>query len=181
MTRNRKTGSRSRKVYLRPPEQGDFDELAALYLASRKHLSGLATTVFDRERFDGLLTGSQSEANEFFLICRTDGDDIVGQINFSQIFRKAFQNAYLGYQLFAGCTGYGYMTEAVALALEFAFKVLKLHRIEANVQPGNLPSIKVLERNGFTKEGYSRRYLKIGGRWRDHERWAIIREDWNKG
>jgi ribosomal-protein-alanine N-acetyltransferase len=70
------------------------------------------------------------------------------------------------------------MTEAVNLALRHAFKNLKLHRIEANVQPENFPSIAVLKRCGFSKEGFSRRYLKIKGKWRDHERWAIIKEDW---
>jgi ribosomal-protein-alanine N-acetyltransferase len=98
----------------------------------------------------------------------------------SQIFRQSFQNAYLGYQLFAGFTGNGYMTEAVSLVLKFSFDDLGLHRIEANVQPHNLPSIAVLRRCGFTQEGFSRRYLKIGGRWRDHERWAIIKEDWKQ-
>ena len=72
------------------------------------------------------------------------------------------------------------MTEAVSLVLGYAFDNLKLHRIEANVQPHNQPSIAVLRRNGFAKEGFSRRYLKINGRWRDHERWAIIVEDWRK-
>ena len=114
------------------------------------------------------------------MICRVPDAQIVGQINLSQIFRGAFQNAYLGYQLFSDFTGNGYMTQAVGEALAFAFTDLSLHRVEANVQPANLPSIKVLSRNGFTKEGYSRRYLKIGGQWRDHERWAIIREDWKK-
>jgi len=112
------------------------------------------------------------------LICLKNDDSIVGQITLSQIFRKQFQNAYLGYQLFSGFTGKGYMKDAVAKVLRYAFKEIQLHRVEANVQPGNIPSIAVLKRNGFTKEGYSRRYLKIGGKWRDHERWAIIREDW---
>jgi ribosomal-protein-alanine N-acetyltransferase len=97
----------------------------------------------------------------------------------SQIFRKSFQNAYLGYMLGERFTRFGYMTEAVGLTLDYAFKDLDLHRVEANVQPSNLPSIRVLQRSGFSKEGFSRRYLKIGGRWRDHERWAIIAEDWN--
>ncbi len=62
------------------------------------------------------------------------------------------------------------MTEAVEILLRFAFKNLKLHRIEANVQPQNAASIAVLQRTNFTKEGFSPKYLKIGGRWRDHER-----------
>jgi ribosomal-protein-alanine N-acetyltransferase len=72
------------------------------------------------------------------------------------------------------------MTEAVGIALRFAFVELGLHRIEASVQPRNVASIAVLRRNGFVMEGFSRRYLKINGRWRDHERWAIIKEDWKK-
>jgi len=125
-----------------------------------------------------MLASADVESNEAFLICLKNDDSIVGQINLSQIFRKQFQNAYLGYQLFSGFTGKGYMKDAVAKVLRYAFKEIQLHRVEANVQPGNTPSIAVLKRNGFTKEGYSRRYLKIGGKWRDHERWAIIREDW---
>ncbi|HXH70190.1 MAG TPA: GNAT family protein, partial [Pyrinomonadaceae bacterium] len=91
-----------------------------------------------------------------------------------------FQNAYLGYLLFDKFTGKGFMTEAVELVLKYAFQTLKLHRIEANVQPQNAASIAVLKRANFTKEGFSPKYLKIGGRWRDHERWAIIVEDWRK-
>ena len=72
------------------------------------------------------------------------------------------------------------MTEAVELVLKYAFQTLKLHRIEANVQPQNLSSIAVLRRTNFTREGFSPKYLKISGRWRDHERWAIIVEDWRK-
>ena len=101
-------------------------------------------------------------------------------ISLSQIFRGIFQNAYLGYALGEKFTKQGLMTEAIKLILRFAFKNLKLHRIEANVQPTNTPSIAVLRRNGFVKEGFSRRYLKIDNKWRDHERWAIIAEDWRK-
>jgi len=125
-----------------------------------------------------MLLDAKNDANEYFLICRLDDQAILGTLNFGQIFRKSFQNAYVGYQLFAGYTGHGYMTEAVAAGLRFAFADLGLHRIEANVQPSNKPSIGVLQRNGFTKEGFSRRYLKINGRWCDHERWAILKEDW---
>lgn len=165
-------------MYLRRPAQSDFEELRNRYESSTAHLRDFAVVDFDRKRYDEFLAAAKLDSNESFLICRTEDDAIVGQINLSQIFRKAFQNAYLGYQLFNGYTGSGYMTEAVELVLKFAFEKLKLHRIEANVQPNNKPSIAVLQRNGFTKEGFSKRYLKINRKWRDHERWAIIREDW---
>ena len=127
-----------------------------------------------------MLVDAAKDKNEYFVICRTEDDAIVGTVNLSQIFRRLFQNAYIGYQLFAGYTGHGYMTEAVDIALRYAFGELGLHRIEASVQPRNVASIAVLRRNGFVMEGVSRRYLKINGRWRDHERWAIIKEDWKK-
>lgn len=168
---------RGTKVYLRHPQASDFAELSELYATSRGHLRGFAATEFGEPEFEQLLVSAAQDTNEYFLIWQIDSDKIMGTINLSQIFRKAFQNAYLGYMLGAGFTGRGYMTESVALVLRFAFEELKLHRVEANVQPSNLPSIHVLQRNGFSKEGFSRRYIKIGGRWRDHERWAILSED----
>ena len=72
------------------------------------------------------------------------------------------------------------MSEAIRLILRYAFKQLKLHRIEANIQPHNSASIAVVRKYGFTKEGFSPKYLKISGRWRDHERWAIIKENWSE-
>jgi ribosomal-protein-alanine N-acetyltransferase len=64
------------------------------------------------------------------------------------------------------------------LVLRHIFIILKLHRVEANIQPGNAASLALVARAGFSREGYSRRYLKVGGRWRDHERWALLVEDW---
>lgn len=72
------------------------------------------------------------------------------------------------------------MTDALQLALRYAFKNLKLHRIEANIQPENDDSKRLAARAGFRLEGFSPRYLKVVGRWRDHERWAISREDWER-
>ena len=71
------------------------------------------------------------------------------------------------------------MSEAINLILKYSFNNLKLHRIEANIQPHNTASIEVVKRCGFSKEGFSPKYLKVGGKWRDHERWAIIKENWN--
>jgi ribosomal-protein-alanine N-acetyltransferase len=66
------------------------------------------------------------------------------------------------------------MREALEAIVRHAFRVMKLHRLEANIQPGNRASIALAKSCGFRKEGFSPRYLKIGGRWRDHERWAIV-------
>jgi len=110
---------------------------------------------------------------------KSDGT-ILGVINLSQIFYGRFKNAYMGFYLDAAFVGQGYMTEAIGLALQYVFQNLKLHRLEANIQPENSKSIALVKRAGFTLQGYSRRYLKISGRWRDHERWAILMEDWRK-
>jgi ribosomal-protein-alanine N-acetyltransferase len=169
---------KGKKVCLRKPTGEDFDELDALYKSSRHLHRGLVSPNFSRANFNELLIRNEREDYESFLICVIETDEIAGTITLSQIFRKAFCNAYLGYLLGAQFTGKGLMTEAVALVLKHAFINLKLHRVEANVQPQNFPSINVLKRCGFTKEGFSRKYLKISGKWRDHERWAIIKEDW---
>lgn len=156
----------------------DFDEMMQLFRESQKFYKGLVTPPTDREEFEKYVARNDEDASEFFVICRNEDEKIVGAINLSQIFRKGFQNAYLGYSLGVNFTGNGFMTEAINLILKFAFKDLKLHRIEANIQPHNLASIEAVKRCGFSLEGFSPKYLKIGGKWRDHERWAIIKENW---
>jgi ribosomal-protein-alanine N-acetyltransferase len=127
-----------------------------------------------------LLTRKEDPREDFrgFEIRRASDGAVVGSIEISRIARGNFQSAYLGYRIAAAERRRGYMTEALQLALRHAFRVLKLHRVEANIEPGNEASIALVQRAGFTREGFSRRYLKHGGRWRDHERWALLREDW---
>jgi ribosomal-protein-alanine N-acetyltransferase len=114
-------------------------------------------------------------------VCRRDDDAIVGVFNFSEIVRGALHSAYLGYYALAPFEGKGYMQEGLALTLKVAFRSIKLHRVESNIQPANKPSLALVRRAGFSREGFSRRYLKIAGRWRDHERWALLAEDWRAG
>lgn len=171
---------KGKKALLRPPKFDDFAEFTRAAKSSRKFHRGLVSTPVDRKGFDELLARNEKAENEIFLICRIEDQAIAGAVNLSQIFRRSFQNAYLGYYLFESFTKQNLMTEAVELILSRAFKTLKLHRVEANVQPENTASIKVLQKNGFLQEGFSRKYLKIGGRWRDHERWAIIVENWTR-
>ncbi|HJU86806.1 MAG TPA: GNAT family protein [Gemmatimonadota bacterium] len=127
-----------------------------------------------------LLTPKDDAREDFrgFEIRRISDGAVIGSIEISRIARGNFQSAYLGYRIAVAERRRGYMTEALQLALRHAFRDLKLHRVEANVEPGNEASIALVRRAGFTREGFSRRYLKLGGRWRDHERWALLREDW---
>lgn len=112
------------------------------------------------------------------LACRNDDGAPAGVFNFSEIAHGAFQSAYLGYYALEPYAGQGYMAEGLALAIEVAFRKLRLHRIEVNVQPANARSTALVRGASFTREGFSRRYMKIAGRWRDHERWAMLVEDW---
>jgi [ribosomal protein S5]-alanine N-acetyltransferase len=105
---------------------------------------------------------------------------IVGAIELSQIVGGKFRSAYLGYHIGASFAHRGYMQAALALLLTLAFGRFRLHRVEANIQPHNHASLRLVRRLGFRREGYSPRYLKIGGQWRDHERWALLVEDWRR-
>jgi ribosomal-protein-alanine N-acetyltransferase len=150
----------------------------ALICASRRFLAGRVSTDARPEAYRAYLARSRSPNAHFRLIWRAADRTLLGAINLSEIVRGAFQSAYLGYYLGAAYAGQGYMSEALALMLGEAFGELRLHRVEANIQPGNVASIALVRRAGFQQEGYSPRYLKLGGRWRDHERWAIRVEQW---
>jgi ribosomal-protein-alanine N-acetyltransferase len=132
-------------------------------------------------RFAGAKSRRLTSATQLgFLVCRCEDDAPVGVFNLSEIVRGAFWSAYLGYYALAPHAGRGYMAEGLALTLRVAFRSLGLHRIEANVQPRNTRSIALVRSAGFTREGFSRRYVRIAGRWRDHERWAMLVEDWRR-
>jgi ribosomal-protein-alanine N-acetyltransferase len=88
----------------------------------------------------------------------------------------ALKSAYLGYYAFKGSENKGLMAEGLGLVIELAFGELGLHRVEANIQPANLASIRLAQKVGLTKEGFSERYLYVAGQWRDHERWAMTAE-----
>jgi ribosomal-protein-alanine N-acetyltransferase len=109
-----------------------------------------------------------------FLVCRRDSDEIVGVINLTNVVLGAFRSGYLGYYAFSGHEGQGLMRQGLLAVARYAFGPLKLHRLEANIQPANAASIALARACGFSREGLSPRYLKIGGRWRDHERWALL-------
>jgi len=113
-------------------------------------------------------------AHRGFLVCRRDTHELVGVINLSNTVLGHFRSGYLGYYAFAGHERRGLMGQGLRAVVRHAFGTLKLHRLEANIQPANAASLALARSCGFSKEGFSPRYLKIGGRWRDHERWAIL-------
>jgi len=115
----------------------------------------------------------QGPSDYGFVIHEYDTTAVAGYIEITNIVRGPFQSAYLGYYMFKGYERQGFMNWAMNVVIQKAWKELKLHRLEANIQPGNAASITLVKALGFSKEGYSPAYLKLGGRWCDHERWAI--------
>ncbi len=119
-----------------------------------------------------------STDNNFSYLARDSDAQLIGCININEIVRGAFQSAFLGYYAFSPNNGRGLMKQAMALVISEAFGQHQLHRLEANIQPGNAASIALIKSLGFRLEGHSARYLRIAGEWRDHERYAITVEEW---
>ena len=169
-------------VYLRPPRLSDAVAFRAGVRASAALHRGWTSAPETPARFARFVQRYAGRGklpkHAGFLVFRREDDALVGVYNFSEIVRGAFQSAFLGYFAFAPLAGQGLMTEGLAAALDIAFRKLKLHRVEVNIQPTNARSLALATRLGFTREGYSRRYVKISGRWRDHVRFAMLAEDW---
>lgn len=168
------------RVFITPVKESDRAEFIAAMLASRRlHHPWLWPPSTDVE-FSVMLERSRQDAFETLLARRREDRALVGYFSLSNIIRGALEGAFLGYGAVAAHAGQGYMTEGLMLVLEHAFERLGLHRLEANIQPDNVRSLALVRRCGFQREGYSPRYLRIAGEWRDHERWAIRAEQWRE-
>jgi ribosomal-protein-alanine N-acetyltransferase len=172
---------RGERAYLRWPTAADAKEVLTTVRASRDLHRPWVYPTNTKTAFDAYIRRTREKEFVGLLICRSSDDRIIGMANVSQIFRDNLQGAYLGFWASAEFAGQGYMTEGLQLVLRFAFKRLRLHRLEANVQPENEKSKALIKRSGFRYEGFSPRYLKVGGKWRDHERWAILAEEVSGG
>ncbi|MCA9286052.1 MAG: GNAT family N-acetyltransferase [Phycisphaerales bacterium] len=128
--------------------------------------------------FDEWLVRSSTPRFCNFLLRLAATDELVGVVNASEIVRGSFQSAYLGYYAFEPFAGRGLMSVGLSMVIDQLLGRNGLHRLEANIQPSNESSRRLVQRLGFRLEGYSPRYLKIAGRWRDHERWALLAEEW---
>ena len=160
-----------RTVYLRKPNISDLEEIEKAYKKSQILHHPWTYPPNDFQHY------LQQEGRYF--LCLTKTHQIIGTFNISNIIRGYFHSAYLGYEVFEPFQGHGYMRLGINLLLNEAFHVLNLHRLEANIQPENTASIRLVAGAGFIQEGFSRQYLRIGGQqWMDHQRWAIINEDW---
>ena len=164
----------STRIYIRPPALLDQREFLASVRKSRLLHAPWTVAPASPAQFRAYIERMAQPTNCAFLVCRRDNETIAGVINITNIVLGLFRSGYIGYYAFTGHERQGYMREGLKTVVRHAFKSLKLHRLEANIQPGNTASATLVKACGFSQEGYSPHYLKIGGRWRDHERWAII-------
>jgi len=162
---------------LEPPTKNGQAEFMAAVARSRSLHRGLVTPPRTAEAFAGYLKRLRGRDHLGYWV-RADDGGLAGVITMSEIVRGGFQSAYLGYYAFVPYHRRGYMHRGLRAAIREAFRVHRLHRVEANIQPGNEASRALVQRLGFRYEGFSPRYLKVCGRWRDHERWALTVEDW---
>ena len=173
------------RVYLQLPVQRNWGAWAALRAESREFLAPWeppwAYDALTRGAYRRRLKAYKSEMRQgltySFLIFRRIDDALLGGITLSNLRRGVAQSATLGYWIGAAHSRQGYMTEALAAVLEFAFSRLALHRVEAACLPANEASRRLLLKSGFREEGYAREYLRINGRWQDHQLFAILRSE----
>lgn len=121
----------------------------------------------------------EEQAFRFYLFATNDTnfDNILGDISIALVLRGTAQSCKIGYKLDSEQTGKGYMSETIEALKRFIFGELQLNRIEANIVPGNEPSIKLIKKMGFREEGIAYKYLKINGKWEDHLRFSLINPD----
>lgn len=165
------------QVWISPVTRTDAAALITANIASRAYHAPWVQPFTDIDGFDTWFGEIATGSNIGIVARLAPSGPIVGVVNLSQIFRKGFQNAYLGYSGMAAFARRGLMRQAVGLAVRYAFDEIGLHRLEANIQPENAASIALVKRLGFRKEGFSPRYLRVGGVWRDHERWALLADE----
>ncbi len=187
---------------IRPPRPVDEAEFVELRRESHEFLYPWEPRLSDgtipspESCFERLLETSRTEMGRRFVICMHEPLDarslslpaasahaapvrerIVGQVSLNQIIRGPLQQCFLGYWVAQRYNGRGAATAGIRIALAVAFGPLRLHRVEANIQPQNAPSIAVVRKIGFRREGFSPRYVQINGVWADHERWAMLAEE----
>lgn len=176
--RRRKIIAEGDTVYLFEPTREQADDFLAMTAASQAFHQPWVYPALDARRFRGYLDRLADGRAIGFFVGRREDDAFLGVINVNDIIYGGFRSASLGYYIGSDFARRGYMSEGLALVLDHAFTTLQLHRLEANIQPGNAASLALVQRLGFRKEGFSPSFLQIDGVWRDHERWAMIAEDW---
>lgn len=161
-------------IYIRDVLPSDETELITANRRSRKLHAQWISPPIDRVGFHHYLERVRRSDHIGKVIRRRGDHALIGIVNINNIVRGSFLSASLGYYANAEFNGRGYMRMGLQRVVEHAFIDLRLHRLEANIQSANLPSIALVKTLGFQFEGISPAYLFIDGAWRDHERWTLI-------
>lgn len=176
---------RGEGVWLRAPEVGDYEEWADLRGRSRAFLKpweptwpadDLTRPSF-RRRLRRYAEERRLDQSHSFFIFRNETCELIGGVTLSQVRRGVSQSGTIGYWMGEPYHGRGHMTAAVRALIPHAFGALRLRRLEAACIPTNAPSVRLLEKVGFSREGYAREYLCIDGVWQDHLLFALLRGD----
>lgn len=157
--------------------RADAADLIAANRANQSYHLPWVASFTDDAGFDAWFGRGLTGPNVNLIAREAASSRVVGVVNINEIVGGVFQSAYLGYYGMQEFSRKGLMTQALRAAIRFAFGDLGLHRLEANIQPENRASIALVQRLGFRQEGFSPRYLHIGGEWRDHERWALLADE----
>lgn len=165
-------------IILARPSPADAEEFIAAARESAALHRPWVTAPDTPERFTAYLNRTAREDQAGYLIRHRACGGLVGYVNINNIVRGALRSGYLGYASFLSHARRGLMAAGLAAVVTDAFTGLGLHRLEANIQPDNAPSLNLVSRLGFRREGFSPRYLMIDGQWRDHERWTVLAEEW---
>ena len=166
------------RILIKPGSPADEDEFLGAVRLSRTLHGSWVQAPLTPGAFRAHLARQEGQRCAVFFLWLEKSQALVGVVNLSEIVRGHFQSAYLGYYAFEPFAGRGLMQDGLSQVITHAFRSMKLHRLEANIQPGNARSKGLVKELGFRREGFSPRYLKIKGRWRDHERWTILSEEW---
>jgi len=108
-------------------------------------------------------------------------DEIVGQLNVANILHGSVSSCVIGYWISPEVAGLGITPTAVALAMDYMFKVVGLHRVEIDIRPENEASIRVVEKLGLRYEGLKEKYIHINNDWRDHYVFALTSDEVSSG
>jgi ribosomal-protein-alanine N-acetyltransferase len=176
----------SDRIYIRKLTLDDLQPLLDFKLRNSKFFQpfepiapkSLYTLEGQREALKKLQENWEMELGYGFGVFLNSSNLLIGRVNLSNVVWGAWESCTMGYSLDEKYNGQGLTTEAVRLAIQFAFESAGLHRVQAAVLPRNKGSIRVLEKAGFRYDGFSEYYLKINGLWEHHNLYSITREHW---
>lgn len=173
-------------ITLRTPEMSDFEQWVELRLNSETFLRPFEpawsaddlTILSFRKRVEYYKSRQRDGSAYSFFLKSCQDEKLLGSLTLSNIRYGVISSGSLGYWIGQPFARNGHMAEAMRVLLPFAFKTLKLHRLEAACLPENYASVALLQKNGFQEEGLARKYLQINGVWQDHLLFALLEDEY---